>query len=62
LRITNIHQLSGKAVETLLRFALFKKSGDNITALLIGFDKFKYSLFKKDENKKEKKVSSLSQN
>jgi hypothetical protein len=41
----NVHEFAGKAVETLLRFTLYKKSMDNITVVMIGFDALKRRLF-----------------
>ena len=41
LGINSIHQLSGMAVDMLLKTAIIKGSLDNVTCILIGFENFK---------------------
>lgn len=40
-----MHEFSGLAVDTVLKFGLFRKTMDNITVVIIGFDNLKNSLF-----------------
>lgn len=44
----NVHEFGGLVVDNLLKFSLCRKSMDNVTVVLIGFDNFKSSLFPKD--------------
>lgn len=40
-----MHDFSGIAVDTILKFALGRKSMDNVTVVMIGFDNLKHKLF-----------------
>ena len=37
---SSIHEFCGKSIENVLKLAISRKTQDNITALIIGFDQF----------------------
>lgn len=45
----NVHEFCGLAVDTILKFSLGRKTMDNITVVMIGFDNIKRHLFHKHE-------------
>ena len=44
-----MHEFSGRAVDTVLKFGLFRKTMDNITVVIIGFDNLKKSIFQTEK-------------
>ena len=49
----NIHQQCGLGVENILREAIFRRTLDNITVVMICFKNFKYKLFPRERSQKE---------
>jgi len=44
-----VHEFSGLAVDTVLKFGLLRKTMDNITVVIIGFDNLKKGLFQTEK-------------
>lgn len=57
----NIHEQCAKGVENILRDAIFKKTIDNITVVLISFSNFKKKLFPRFSKEKTNPADSLHQ-
>lgn len=49
----NIHEQCAKGVENILREAIFKKTIDNITVVVIGFSNFKKKIFPRTSKEKK---------
>ncbi|EAS03946.2 serine/threonine phosphatase 2C (macronuclear) [Tetrahymena thermophila SB210] len=58
----NIHEFAGKSVENIMKLSIARKTLDNITVVMIGFDNIEKLLFDKHASSNEAQITQITQN